>query len=102
MSAKNILVLADIDPNKKGQDLTSAEENKLRSVIEKKYKIEGDLRREQQMNIRRLKEINSFRGSRHAKHLPARGQSTRRNSRTVRGNVRITMGSGRKPSAEKT
>ncbi|MDP2587697.1 MAG: 30S ribosomal protein S13 [bacterium] len=93
---------ANVDPQKKAKDLTSEEENKLRNVLSKQYKVEGDLRREIQLHIRRLKDIGSFRGSRHAKHLPARGQRTRRNSRTVRGNVRITMGSGRKPSAEKT
>jgi len=100
--AKKILTAAGLDTNKKAKDLSTAEENKLRQAIEKDYKVEGDLRRETQMHIKRLKDISSFRGSRHAKHLPARGQSSRRNSRTVRGNVRITMGSGRRPAAEKT
>lgn len=99
--AAKLLTEAGIDPNKKAKELTSAEENRLRTVISK-LKVEGDLRREIQMHVRRLKDINSFRGTRHARHLPARGQSSRRNSRTVRGNVRITMGSGRKPAAEKT
>jgi small subunit ribosomal protein S13 len=100
-SAQKILKEAEIDGSKKAKDLTSAEENKLRSVIEKSIKVEGDLRREVQLNIKRLKDIESWRGSRHARHLPQRGQSSRRNSRTVRGNVRITMGSGRR-SVEKT
>jgi small subunit ribosomal protein S13 len=97
-----ILKEAEIDIHKKAKDLTSVEENKIRQIIEKQYKVEGDLRREIQVNIRRLKDINSWRGTRHARHLPSRGQSSRRNSRTVRGNVRITMGSGRKPAGEKT
>ena len=64
--------------------------------------MEGDLRRDILLNVKRLKEIGSYRGSRHAKHLPARGQRTKTNTRTVRGNVRRTMGSGRKASAQKT
>ncbi len=100
--SKKILGIAGIDVNKKAKDLTSAEENKLRQILEKDYKVEGDLRREIQMHIKRLKDISSYRGSRHSKHLPARGQSSRRNSRTVRGNVRITMGSGRRTTSEKT
>ena len=97
-----ILKEAKIDIGKKAKDLTVAEENRLRTIIEKNFKVEGDLRREIQTNIKRYKDINCYRGTRHAKHLPARGQCTRRNSRTVRGNVRITMGSGRRPAAEKT
>jgi len=100
--ALKLLAEASIEPHKKAKDLTSVEENRLRTVIAKQYKVEGDLRRETQMNIKRLKDIGSFRGQRHARHLPARGQSSRRNSRTVRGNVRITMGSGRKISDQKT
>jgi small subunit ribosomal protein S13 len=100
--ARKILSEAQIDVHKKAKDLSGDEENKLRQIIEKKYKVEGDLRREIQLNIKRLKDIESFRGSRHARHLPARGQSSRRNSRTVRGNVRITMGSGRRAASEKT
>lgn len=100
--ALKILAATGIDAGKKSKDLTAAEENKLRQMLEKDFKVEGDLRREIQMHIKRLKDISSFRGSRHAKHLPARGQSSRRNSRTVRGNVRITMGSGRRAASEKT
>ncbi|MEK7557383.1 MAG: 30S ribosomal protein S13 [Patescibacteria group bacterium] len=91
-----------IDPNAKTRDLTSTEEHKLREYIEKNLKVEGDLKREVAMNVKHLKDIGSLRGTRHAKHLPVRGQRTRTNSRTVRGNVRRTAGSGRKASAEKT
>ena len=101
-SANKILVQTHIDKNKRTQDLTEEEVNKLREIIEKDYKVEGELKRELLMNIKRLKEIGSYRGHRHAKGLPVRGQRTKTNSRTVRGNVRRTMGSGRKPSAEKT
>lgn len=84
------------------KDLTEEEVNKLREAIEKNFKVEGDLRREVVGNIKRLKEIHSFRGSRHAKNLPARGQRTKTNSRTVRGNKRSTATSGRKDSGQKT
>lgn len=100
--ANVILHQVGIDKNVKTQTLSEADINKLRQAIEGHYRVEGDLRREILFNIKRLKEISSYRGSRHAKQLPARGQRTRTNSRTVRGNVRRTMGSGRKPSAEKT
>ncbi len=97
-----ILEVAQINPNTKIKDLSEQEVNKLREIIEKNYKVEGELKREVLMNIKRLKEIDSYRGSRHAKKLPVRGQRTKTNSRTVRGNVRKTMGSGRKPSTQKT
>lgn len=100
--SKQILKDKGIDLNKKSKDLDEGEVSKLRETIEKNYKVEGDLRREVLLNIKRLREINSYRGSRHAKNLPARGQRTKTNSRTVRGNVRRTMGSGRKPAAQKT
>lgn len=101
--ALKIIAEAKVDPNTRTQHLNEAQINALRTIIEKGgYAIEGDLRREISTNIRRLKEIGSFRGSRHAKNLPSRGQRTRTNSRSVRGNVRRTMGSGRKPSAQKT
>jgi len=69
----------------------------LKQLIDERYKIEGSLRQEVTLNIRRLKEIGSWRGDRHKKGLPAHGQQTRTNSRTVRGNVRRSAGSGRKP-----
>lgn len=100
----SIKVLSElqIDPSTRVKTLTEGELNKLKDKIEKDYKIEGDLRREKMINIKRLKEISSYRGSRHAKNLPVHGQRTKSNSRTVRGNVRKTAGSGRKPSAQKT
>jgi len=100
--ALDVLVEAKIDPEKRVKDLTEEEINKIREIIEKKYLVEGDLKREIVGNIKRMKEINCYRGVRHTKGLPCHGQTTKRNSRTVRGNVRRTMGSGRKPSAQKT
>ena len=81
-------------------ELTPEQENMIRREIEL-FKTEGDLKRDVQQNIKRLKDIKSYRGTRHVKHLPARGQRTKTNSRTVRGNVRRTMGSGRRKT-EKT
>ena len=100
--ANEILKATEINPDARVKDLSETEVNKLREIIEKKYKVEGELKREILLNIKRLKEIDSYRGSRHSKKLPARGQRTKTNTRTVRGNVRRTMGSGRKPSAQKT
>ncbi len=97
-----ILGIVKIDTNKQSQDLTPEEVNFLKDIIEKNHKIEGDLRRQIMINIKRLKDIGSFRGSRHTKGLPTRGQRTKTNNRTVRGNVRKTMGSGRKPTAAPT
>ena len=95
--ARKILMEAKIDFQKKAKDLTPDQINQLKEIIEKNYKIEGELRREVMMNIKRLKDISSWRGIRHIKGLPVRGQRTRTNTRTVRGNVRRTVGSGRKP-----
>jgi small subunit ribosomal protein S13 len=100
--AKKILVKAKIDENIRTKNLTPEQEDKIRLIVEKEYKTEGDLRREVMANIKRLKDIKSYRGLRHMKHLPVRGQRTKTNSRTVRGNVRKTMGSGRKPAGLKT
>lgn len=94
--ASKILRELKIDPAKKVKDLSEKEVNDLRKTIEGSQKIEGDLRREIVSHIKRLKEIRSWRGMRHAKGLPVRGQKTKKNSRTVRGNVRKTVGSGRK------
>lgn len=94
--AKKILQGANISADKKVKDLTKEDISTLKGYIEKNYKVEGDLRRDLMVNIKRLKDINSWRGSRHAKKLPVRGQTTRINSRTARGNVRRTVGSGRK------
>lgn len=100
--AGKILSDLKIDPAKKASDLTSEEVNKLRDSVEKNYKIEGELKRSVQNNIKRLREIGSYRGYRHSRSLPVRGQRTKTNSRTRRGNVRKTVGSGRKKSTDKT
>ena len=100
--AKKILSVVKIDENTRVKDLTQEQEDKIRAIVEKQYKTEGDLRREVAGNIKRMKDIKCYRGSRHAKHLPARGQRTRTNSRTVRGNKRNIATSGRKQSAQKT
>jgi len=96
-----ILRSAGIDLNKLAKDLTADELNKIQKILEKNYVVEGDLRKEISENIKRLKEIGSWRGNRHARRLPVHGR-TKTNSRTLRGNLRKTMGSGRKASAEKT
>ena len=100
--AKKIILEVKINPSKKALDLTGEELNRLRELVEKKYKIEGELKRIIQSNIKRLKEIGAYRGDRHSRGLPVRGQRTKTNSRTRRGNVRKTVGSGRKKTAEKT
>ncbi len=100
--SKKILKETAIDANKKASDLTPKDVNDLKDLIEKKYKIEGDLRRQIMINVKRLKDIGAWRGLRHIKGLPVRGQRTKTNNRTVRGNVRKTMGSGRKPPAAPT
>lgn len=100
--SNQILKEAKVDSNKRTSQLSDEELNSLRKTIdEKKYRLEGDLRREIMMNVKRLKEIGSYRGLRHMKGLPVRGQRTRTNSRTIRGNVRRTMGSGKR-KMEKT
>lgn len=101
-NSAEILKLADVNPNIRTKDLAESDINKIREIVEKKYVTEGELRRQILANIRRLKEIGSYRGSRHVKGLPTRGQRTKTNSRTVRGNKRVTMGSGRKPAGQKT
>lgn len=90
---------ASVDGAKKIKELTEEEINKLQKIIEK-IKVEGDLRQEIEQNIKRLEEIGSFRGSRHRKGLPARGQRTRSNARTKRGK-RKTVGTVRKEAVEK-
>ena len=97
-----IVKTAQVDFNKRAKDLSPDEINRIRDIIEKNYKIEGDLRREIMLNIKRLKEAGTYRGQRHIRGLPVRGQRTKTNSRTRRGNVRKTMGSGRKPAASPT
>lgn len=97
-----ILQEAQVNSQVKVKDLNPDEVNKIRNIIEKNYRVEGDLKRDVLSNIKRLKEIASYRGTRHARNLPVRGQRTKTNSRTVRGNKRVTMGSGRKSAAQKT
>ena len=98
--AKQTLESLGIDWGKRPKDLSAGEESKIRETVEK-FMLEGELRRSISANIRRLKDIKAHRGNRHTKHLPARGQRTKTNSRTVRGNVRKTMTSGRR-KLEKT
>jgi small subunit ribosomal protein S13 len=93
--SKSILAKLKIE-NVKVKDLTEDQVNLLRTEIEKGQRVEGDLRREILGNIKRLKDIKCYRGSRHIRHLPARGQRTKTNCRTVRGNIRRTMGSGKR------
>lgn len=100
-TAKRVIEKTGIAPETRVKDLTEAQANKLREEVEKNLRVEGELRREVLANIKRLKEIGSYRGSRHIKGLPVRGQRTSTNSRTVRGNVRRTMGSGKR-KLEKT
>ena len=96
-----ILKQAGVPEGKKAKELTTDEENRIRKIIEESFKIEGELKREIGGNIKRLKDIKAYRGTRHQRRLPVRGQRTKTNSRTIRGNVRKTMGSGRR-SVEKT
>jgi small subunit ribosomal protein S13 len=98
-SARKILDQVSIDRGKKAKDLTLDEENKIRLLIEK-IPIEGNLKREIAANIKRLKDIKNYRGIRHIKRLPVRGQRTKTNSRTVRGNVRKTMASGKRKESK--
>lgn len=98
--ALKIAAQASVDPLKKVKDLSPEEEAKLRELVEA-APIEGELRREVSQNVKRLKDIMAYRGVRHARRLPVHGQRTKTNSRTVRGNKRVTMTSGRR-SVEKT
>jgi small subunit ribosomal protein S13 len=98
--AKSILLQAKVNGEKKPTEITPEQENTIRKIIEAS-KIEGDLKREVSGNIKRLKDIKSYRGTRHAKKLPSRGQRTKTNSRTLRGNTRKTMGTGRKAAEKK-
>jgi small subunit ribosomal protein S13 len=100
--AQVVLARTKISPATRVKDLTEAEERELRDIIEKEYRVEGDLRREIQLNIKRLIEIGSYRGLRHKRNLPTRGQRSRTNARTRKGNVKKTVaGRGRKRGAKK-
>lgn len=98
-TSQKILDQGQVDPNIRVKDLTEEQVNKLRVIIEKQHKVEGDLRREIGGNIKRLKEIGCYRGLRHTKGLPVRGQRSKTNSRTVRGGKRQTVGSGKSKAA---
>ncbi len=100
-TAKKILAESRVPSDIRVKDLTEEQTAKLREAVEKGFKVEGELRREVLSHIKRLKEIGSYRGTRHTKSLPVRGQRTKTNSRTIRGNVRRTMGSGKR-KLEKT
>ncbi|OHB21687.1 MAG: 30S ribosomal protein S13 [Parcubacteria group bacterium RIFCSPLOWO2_01_FULL_48_18] len=95
-AAVKILQQANVDLYKRASQFTPDEVSRIKGVIEKSLKIEGELRRERSQNIRRLIDIKAYRGLRHMRRLPVRGQRTRTNSRTVRGNVRKTVGSGKR------
>jgi len=94
--AKKILTGCNISADKKVKELTQEDISLIKEYVEKNFRVEGDLKRDVMVNIKRLKDIGSWRGLRHSKGLPVRGQTTRINSRTARGNVRRTVGSGRK------
>ena len=93
--SSQILDELKISKDTRTKDLSVEEQNKIRDYIEKKTKVEGELKHEIRANLKRLKEVTCYRGLRHIKGLPVRGQKTKTNTRTVRGNVRKTMGSGR-------
>jgi small subunit ribosomal protein S13 len=99
--AKEVLQQARINPDTRIKDLTDAEVALLRDYIGQNFKVEGDLRREVQLNIKRLIEIGSYRGLRHRRNLPVRGQRTRTNSRTRKGPKRTVAGRGRRRGAKK-
>ena len=101
-TSKLVLKQAQVDESTRVKDLTQEQEDKIRNLIEKAHKTEGDLRREVSSNIKRLKDIKSYRGSRHTKRLPVRGQRTKTNNRTLRGNKRNLATSGKKPAGQKT
>lgn len=98
--AADILARTKIDENIRVKDLSADQENAIRVIVEKELRVEGELRRDVLSNIKRLKDIVAYRGVRHQRGLPVRGQRTKSNSRTVRGNVRKTAGSGRRVLAK--
>lgn len=99
--AKKIAAEANLSPSTKISDLSEEELERVRNLIDRTYKVEGDLRMEVTQNIKRLKEIGAYRGVRHSRNLPVHGQRTKTNARTKRGR-KVTVGSGRKKAAEKT
>ena len=99
--SRQALAATGVNPDTRVQDLTESEVNSLREFITQNYKIEGDLRRERQMHIKRLMEIGCYRGLRHRRHLPVRGQRTRTNARTMKGPKKTVAGRGRRRGATK-
>ncbi len=95
-ASKNILVVADVDPDTRVRDLSESEVTRLRQVIDREHVVEGDLRREVAMNIKRLSEIGCYRGLRHRRHLPVHGQRTKTNARTRKGPKKTVAGRGRR------
>ncbi|MEM7798383.1 MAG: 30S ribosomal protein S13 [Chloroflexota bacterium] len=95
-SSKKILAAADIDKDRRVKDLTEAELTTLRGIVDENYKTEGDLRNEVNLNIKRLVEIGAYRGLRHRRHLPARGQRTKTNARTRKGPKKTVAGRGKR------
>lgn len=100
-TSKKILAQTKIDPDTRVKDLTESEQEKIRELIGKTIRVEGDLKMEVTQNIKRLKEISAYRGVRHTRGLPVRGQRTKTNARTKRGR-KVTVGSGRKAANQKT
>ena len=98
--AADILTRSKVSGDIRVKDLSPEEENAVRTIVEKEYRVEGELRRDVMSNIKRLKDVAAYRGVRHMRGLPVRGQRTKSNSRTVRGNVRKTAGSGRRVLAK--
>jgi small subunit ribosomal protein S13 len=100
-SSNGILAKAGVDPDTRVRDLSETEVNRLREVIDREYRVEGDLRRELNMNIKRLMEIGCYRGLRHRRNLPVRGQRTKTNARTRRGPKKTVAGRGRRRGSKK-
>ncbi len=100
-NARHILAATKVNPDTRVKDLTEAEQTALRDYIGQHYAVEGDLRREVQLNIKRLIEIGSYRGLRHRRNLPVRGQRSRTNARTRKGTKKTVAGRGRRRGAKK-
>lgn len=100
-NGREILDKAGVKSNPKFSELNETEIDKIRTIVEKEYAVEGDLRQVVSQNIRRLKDIGSYRGVRHRRNLPVHGQRTKTNARTKRGK-RVTVGSGKRKAADKT
>ncbi|MBN1146493.1 MAG: 30S ribosomal protein S13 [Anaerolineales bacterium] len=99
--SRKVLAATQVSPDKRIKDLTDAEVTQLRDYISQNFKVEGDLRRETQLNIKRLIEIGSYRGLRHRRNLPVRGQRTRTNARTRKGPKKTVAGRGRRRGSKK-